>query len=276
MASGQTVRRGGACNRLAEPHWKDPLDTSFSKQHGGRWNAPGSYGVLYLNVTERMARIQVEHKLAGQPYGIEDLDPASQHDLVEVDVAETDALDLVHDDGLQAVGLPVSYPHDADGQPGRARAAATRSARPPTTSRCPPSRAVRPRPARRRPTRSSPSSTATSASSRRPAGARSQTGISASREAGPLGPTIACSSRSRCTGTQRPAATVGLRWPCGARWAPRTPERLAPNQTHGVRPHPTPRRQERQPPPRQATQRRHAAEIGRRAVPKGVSARAPG
>jgi RES domain len=113
---GQIVRRGGARNRLVEPHWMDPLDTSFSKQHGGRWNAPGSYGVLYLNVTERMARIQVEHKLAGHPYDIEDLDPAAQHDLVEVDVAETDALDLVSDDGLRAVGLPVGYPLDADGQ----------------------------------------------------------------------------------------------------------------------------------------------------------------
>jgi hypothetical protein len=116
VAYGLAVRRGGACNRLAEPHWEDPLDTSFSKQFGGRWNAPGAFGVLYLNLNERMARIQVEHKLAGQPYGIEDLDPAGQHDLVEVDMAETGALDLVSDDGLQAVGLPVSYPQDADGQ----------------------------------------------------------------------------------------------------------------------------------------------------------------
>ena len=117
MSYGQTVRRGGGCNRLAEPSWVDPLDTSFSKEHGGRWNTPDSYGVLYLNVTERMARLQVEHKLAGQPYGIEDLDPAEQHDLVDVHVHETDALDLVSDEGLQAVGLPVSYPLDADGQP---------------------------------------------------------------------------------------------------------------------------------------------------------------
>jgi hypothetical protein len=117
MAYGRTVRRGGACNRLAEPHWADPLDTTFSKLHGGRWNAPGSYGVLYLNMTEQMARTQVEHKLAGHPYHIEDLDPAAQHDLVEVDVAETDALDLVSDEGLDAVGLPFSYPLDADGQP---------------------------------------------------------------------------------------------------------------------------------------------------------------
>ena len=119
MAYGLTVRRGGASNRLAEPHWQDALDTSSSKQHGGRWNAPGSYGLLYLNATERVARLQVEHRLTGHPYDIEDLDPATQHHLVEVDVAETDALDLVSDDGLDAVGLPVTYPLDADGRPVR-------------------------------------------------------------------------------------------------------------------------------------------------------------
>ena len=111
------MRRGGACNRLAEPHWQDPLDTSFSRHRGGRWNAPGAFGVLYLNMTERMARLQVEHKLAGHPYDIEDLDPAAQHDLVEVDVAATDALDLVSAEGLDAVGLPVTYPLHADGRP---------------------------------------------------------------------------------------------------------------------------------------------------------------
>ncbi len=117
MAYGRTVRRGGACNRLAEPRWSDPLDTSFSKEQGGRWNAPGTYGVLHLNTTEHMARLQAEHKLAGHPYDIEDLEPEDQHDLVGVDVAVTAALDLVTDAGLGAVGLPTSYPLDALGHP---------------------------------------------------------------------------------------------------------------------------------------------------------------
>jgi hypothetical protein len=116
------VRRGGAHNRLAEPHWTDPLDTGHSKRAGGRWNAPGSYGVLYLNASLRTARLQAEHRLAGHPYEIEDLDPSEQHDLVEVDVRETDALDLLSDAGLTAVGLPKSYPLDSRRRPiGRAR-----------------------------------------------------------------------------------------------------------------------------------------------------------
>jgi len=107
------MRRGGAYNCLVEPHWHDAPDTGFSTQHGGRWNAPGSFGVLYLNRTVRMARIQ----LADHPYEIEDLDPTTQHDLVEVDVAQTDALDLVSDEGLAAVGLPHTYPLADDGRP---------------------------------------------------------------------------------------------------------------------------------------------------------------
>lgn len=115
MAFGRTIRRGGTYNRLAEPSWVDPLDTGYSKQWGGRWNAPGSFGVLYLNSDLRMARLQVRHKLGGQPYGVEDLDEAGQHDLVSVDVAEREWLDCITDTGLEAVGLPVSYPRHANG-----------------------------------------------------------------------------------------------------------------------------------------------------------------
>ena len=117
MSFGLTVRRGGEYNRLAEPGWQDPLDTSFAKSTGGRWNPPGSFGVLYLNRDERVARLQVDHRLAPQPYGIEDLEPAEQHDLVLVDVPEAERLDCVSDRGLEAVGLPSSYPRSPDGKP---------------------------------------------------------------------------------------------------------------------------------------------------------------
>jgi hypothetical protein len=115
MAYGQTAPRGGAYNRLAETAWANPLDISFSAAAGGRWNQAGSYGVLYLNSSVDMARAQAEHKLAGMPYGPEDLDPAEQHDLVEVDVPAGEYLDCVNDPGLAAVGLPVSYPRHPDG-----------------------------------------------------------------------------------------------------------------------------------------------------------------
>jgi hypothetical protein len=114
VAYGPTVRRGGTFHRLAEPHWTDALDTSHSRRVGGRWNAPGEFGVLYLNATVDVARLQAAHKLAGHPYEIEDLEPVFQHDLVEVHVADTEALDLVSDAGLTAAGLPPSYPLDGN------------------------------------------------------------------------------------------------------------------------------------------------------------------
>lgn len=116
MPFERTVARGGPYNRLADPAWQDPLDISFSKVSGGRWNPPGAFGALYLNKTLNMARTQAAHKLAGQPYDIEDLDPSEQHDLVDVVVPEAEYLDCVTDDGLVDVGLNVDYPAGANGK----------------------------------------------------------------------------------------------------------------------------------------------------------------
>lgn len=117
MAYGRTIRRGGSYNRLAESSWVDPLDTSYSKQRGGRWNPPESFGVLYLNRDLRMARLQVQHKLRGHPYGVEDLEEAEQHDFVSVEVRARDWLDCLTTPGLEAVGLPPTYPRHRNGRP---------------------------------------------------------------------------------------------------------------------------------------------------------------
>jgi RES domain-containing protein len=119
VAYGRTIRRGGSYNRLAEPSWADPLDTSYSRQRGGRWSPPGSFGVLYLNRDLRTARLQVQHKLRGHPYGVEDLDESEQHDLANVEVAERAWLDCLTVPGLEAVGLPPTYPRHANGRPVR-------------------------------------------------------------------------------------------------------------------------------------------------------------
>lgn len=106
------VDRGGRYVRVADPGWADPLDAGFSARSGGRWNAPGSFGVLYLNATRGVARANVSRLYDGQPYGPEDLDPATAPVLVEVDIDEDAYVDAISDKGLAALGLPQSYPHD--------------------------------------------------------------------------------------------------------------------------------------------------------------------
>lgn len=59
------VRRGGIFHRLADPDWDDPLDGSYAKVHGGRWNPPESFPVLYLNADENVARVPRPLNLQG-------------------------------------------------------------------------------------------------------------------------------------------------------------------------------------------------------------------
>ncbi len=111
------LRRQGRYFRVASPSWTNPLDASHSQRHGGRWNAPGSFPVLYLNGSEATARANVRRKFAGRPYGGVNLDPTAAPDLIDVDVPATELVDVVTDQGIAEVGLPRTYPVDGDGTP---------------------------------------------------------------------------------------------------------------------------------------------------------------
>jgi RES domain-containing protein len=109
------VSRGGRYVRIADPDWDDPLSPEHSRRRGGRWNPPGSFGVVHLNASVELARAQVRHRL--EPRGIrpEDLDPDIGPTLVHAHVPEDDYVDAVTDDGLAELGLPATYPVDARG-----------------------------------------------------------------------------------------------------------------------------------------------------------------
>jgi RES domain len=109
------VRRGGAWLRVVDPDWEDPLDLSFSRARGGRWDPPGEFGMVYLNADRRTARANVARRYAGYPYGPEDLDDIEAPELCALEVADGDYIDCETDAGLVAVGLPTSYPHDDQG-----------------------------------------------------------------------------------------------------------------------------------------------------------------
>jgi hypothetical protein len=109
----RTVRRGGPYLRVADPDWDDPLDGRFAAERGGRWNPPESFPVVYLCRSLEVARANVYRKLAGQPYGPEDLRPGSGPVLVRTRVPENRYLNAVTEAGLRDLGLPRTYPMDS-------------------------------------------------------------------------------------------------------------------------------------------------------------------
>jgi RES domain-containing protein len=97
---------------VADPTLTNPMDGSFAAQKGGRWNSPGSFGVVYLSANWDVARANVRRKYRGLPYGPESLDPLEAPVLVETDVPVDDYVDIVTDRGCRGAGLPTSYPSD--------------------------------------------------------------------------------------------------------------------------------------------------------------------
>ena len=110
------VVRSGRYLRVADPDWDDPLSGEHARHRGGRWNAPGGFGVVYLNASLGVARAQVRHKL--EPRGIrpEDLAPGRGPVLVSTEVPTARYLDAVTDRGLASLGLPTTYPLDVQGK----------------------------------------------------------------------------------------------------------------------------------------------------------------
>jgi hypothetical protein len=101
--------------RVADEAWGNPFDTAFAERHGGRWNPPASFPVLYLNEDLDTARDQIRKLLAGSPVGPEDLDPPFVLVVARLPGRQIVA-DAVTDDGLAALGLPKTYPRDATGE----------------------------------------------------------------------------------------------------------------------------------------------------------------
>ena len=104
--------------RIADPTRRDPLDPGFAKRHGGRWNPPGSFAVLYLNQGVSTARENLRAFIARWPYGPEDLRDDTGPALVGCLLPRRQvACDAHSRDGLHAAGLPPTYPLYDDGTP---------------------------------------------------------------------------------------------------------------------------------------------------------------
>jgi hypothetical protein len=115
----ETIERGGDGFRVAAPDWDDPLDGSYSMRFGGRWNAPRSHPVVYLNADRETARANarrfLDDQLRGSPFTVEDLAPSELPLLITVISPALEHLDVVTPGGCEANGLPETYPLDALG-----------------------------------------------------------------------------------------------------------------------------------------------------------------
>ena len=101
--------------RVAEPSWDNPLDPSFARDRGGRWNPPGSFPALYLNADVATARMKIERMLAGSPVTVDDLDDEAYVLVAATLPTAQICADATTAAGLRSLGLPDTYPRDADG-----------------------------------------------------------------------------------------------------------------------------------------------------------------
>jgi hypothetical protein len=110
------VERAGTYMRVADPAWADPLDASFSRIRGGRWNPPAAFAALYLCRDVATARANARRLVDGQPFTFDDLLPERLPVLVETEVPDDRYVDGVSARGLAAVNLPATYPLDGRGR----------------------------------------------------------------------------------------------------------------------------------------------------------------
>ncbi len=89
-------------------------DASFAGVHGGRWNPPGSWPTLYLNRDLDTARAQMGRLLEGTFAEPEDLSDDA-FVLVAARLPREVVVDVVSAAGVNAAGLPSSYPLNANG-----------------------------------------------------------------------------------------------------------------------------------------------------------------
>ena len=104
--------------RIANPCWTNPLDPSYAQQDGGRWNPRNSFPVLYLNEDVETARSNLRLFIEPWPYEPEDLRDDTGPNLVGCSLPPNQSVCDAHSAaGLRAIGLPATYPLDANGVP---------------------------------------------------------------------------------------------------------------------------------------------------------------
>ena len=103
--------------RLADPGWIDPLDPTHAPVIGARWTPVGGPPTLYFNADVATARANVRLLCAGYSIVPEDLDDDNGYVLVAARLpGPIHVADAHSAEGLAALGLPATYPIDAEGR----------------------------------------------------------------------------------------------------------------------------------------------------------------
>jgi len=101
--------------RVVKAHWRDPLDTSFSREKpDNRWNPPGRFEVLYTCCSVEVARAIVQD-IWRDEFSIsqEDLLDAVFPNLCEIDWSGP-VVDVASEQGVKEAGFGYTYPEGVD------------------------------------------------------------------------------------------------------------------------------------------------------------------
>lgn len=93
-----------------------PLSSSYSVTYGGRWNASGTYPVLYTFLSQNLAATWYYNTLTSAGLTINEVQPEQLPDLIVLNCDLSNVADLTTDEGLSEVGLPAEYPEGFRGQ----------------------------------------------------------------------------------------------------------------------------------------------------------------
>ncbi len=108
-----TTSYSGTVYRCIPSSSNTPLSAEYSVTYGGRWNAAGTYPVMYTFLSPQLARQWVATTMS--PYGPHEVEPENLPDLLVLDWELDNVADLTCTAGLNEAGLPSTYPQGFTG-----------------------------------------------------------------------------------------------------------------------------------------------------------------
>lgn len=103
-------RFAGPVYRYINHRYNEPMDGRPSMRRGGRWNAPGSFPVVYTSCSIDVAVANLWRRYEGEVAQPWDESEEEQADLYEIQIDQDGLVDIASPAGIAGVGLPSTYP----------------------------------------------------------------------------------------------------------------------------------------------------------------------